>query len=160
MIIDSIRRDPAWNNGEYTGPLTGMMPAQFALFLMTSTPLQLLKQSPTRDQADAAFERRFYQPPARPTDPNDMLYQYECSRDYNPAPNLEKIKAPLYAVNSADDFVNPPELGILDREIKRVARGRYILIPISDATRGHGTHSLPAIWGSYLGELLKESEPK
>jgi homoserine O-acetyltransferase len=160
MIIDSIRRDPAWNNGEYTGPLTGMMPAQFALFLMTSTPLQLLKQSPTREQADAAFERRFYQPPARPTDPNDMLYQYECSRDYNPAPNLEKIKAPLYAVNSADDFVNPPELGILEREIKRVKRGRYILIPVSDATRGHGTHSLPAIWGNYLGELLNESESK
>ena len=90
-------------------------------------------------------------------DPNDMLYQYDCSRDYNPEPHLEEIKAPLYAVNSADDQVNPPELGILEREIKRVKRGRYILIPTSDQTRGHGTHSLPAIWGNYLDELLKES---
>jgi len=93
------------------------------------------------------------------TDANDMLYHYDCSRDYNPQPDLEKIKAPLYAVNSADDQVNPPELGILEREIKRVKRGRYILIPTSDETRGHGTHSLPAIWGKYLAELFKESEP-
>lgn len=156
MIMDSIRRDPNWNDGEYKGPLTGMMPAQFALFIMTSTPLQLYKQSPTREQADQAFERRFYATPTRPTDPNDMLYQYDCSRDYNPAPALEKIKAPLYAVNSADDQVNPPELGILEREIQRVKRGRYILIPTSDETRGHGTHSLPAIWGKYLAELLNE----
>jgi homoserine O-acetyltransferase len=156
MIMDSIRRDPNWNDGEYKGPLTGMMPAQFALFIMTSTPLQLLKQAPTREQADEAFERRFYGTTARATDPNDMLYHYDCSRDYNPAPNLEKIKAPLYAVNSADDQVNPPELGILEREIKRVKRGRYILIPTSDQTRGHGTHSLPAIWGNYLAELLNE----
>jgi homoserine O-acetyltransferase len=89
-----------------------------------------------------------------------MLYHYDCSRDYNPQPDLEKIKAPLYAVNSADDQVNPPELGILEREIKRMKRGRYILIPTSDETRGHGTHSLPAIWGKYLAELLKESEPR
>jgi homoserine O-acetyltransferase len=158
MIMDSIRRDPNWNNGEYSGPLAGMVPAQFALFLMTSTPLQLYKQAPTREQADALFERRFYEPPARPTDPNDMLYYFDSSRDYNPAPGLEKIQAPLYAINSADDQVNPPELGMLEREIKRVKRGRYILIPTSDETRGHGTHSLPAIWGKYLAELLKESE--
>jgi homoserine O-acetyltransferase len=172
MIMDSIKRDPNWNNGEYKGPLTNMPAAQFALFMMTSSPLQLLKQAPTREQADALFERRFYGRPApadapatpataqqaRAVDPNDMLYHYDCSRDYNPQPDLEKIIAPLYAINSADDQVNPPELGILEREIKRVKRGRYILIPTSDATRGHGTHSLPAIWGSYLAELLKESE--
>jgi len=86
-----------------------------------------------------------------------MLYAYDCSREYNPSPHLEKIKAPLYAINSADDLVNPPELGILEREIKRVKRGRYILIPISDETRGHGTHSIPAIWGQHLAKLLKES---
>jgi homoserine O-acetyltransferase/O-succinyltransferase len=157
MIMDSIKKDPGWNEGEYKAPLTGMLPAQFALFIMTSSPLQLYKQAPTREQADQAFERRFYGQ-GRPTDANDMLYHYDCSRDYNPAPDLEKIKAPLYAVNSADDQVNPPELGILEREIKRVKRGRYILIPTSDQTRGHGTHSLPAIWGNYLAELLKESE--
>ena len=93
------------------------------------------------------------------TDANDMLYQYEASTDYNPSPMLEKIKAPLYAVNSADDEVNPPELGILDREIKRVHRGRYILIPTSDETRGHGTHTRAVVWKKYLVELLAESEP-
>jgi homoserine O-acetyltransferase len=157
MIMDAIKHDPNWNDGEYKGPLN-MVAANFALFIMTSSPLQLLKQAPTREQADAAFERRFYAPAARPTDANDMLYHYDCSRDYNPQPDLEKIKAPLYAVNSADDQVNPPELGILEREIKRVKHGRYILLPTTDQTRGHGTHSLPAIWGGYLGELLKESE--
>ena len=171
MIMDSIKRDPNWNNGEYKGPLNNMVAAQFALFMMTSSPLQLYKQAPTREQADASFERRFYGPPAsadapaapnqrRVVDANDMLYHYDCSRDYNPEPDLEKIQAPLYAINSADDQVNPPELGILEREIKRVKHGRYILIPTSDETRGHGTHSLPAIWGKYLAELLKESEPK
>jgi homoserine O-acetyltransferase len=157
MIMDSIKHDPNWNEGEYKGPLN-MVAANFALFIMTSSPLQLLKQAPTREQADAVFERRFYQPAARPTDANDMLYHYDCSRDYNPQPDLEKIKAPLYAVNSADDQVNPPELGILEREIKRVKHGRYILLPTTDQTRGHGTHSLPAIWGNYLAALLKESE--
>jgi homoserine O-acetyltransferase len=160
MIMDSIQRDPNWNNGEYKGPLNNMVAAQFALFIMTSSPLQLLKQSPTREQADAAFERRFYGQQARPTDANDMLYHYDCSRDYNPQPDLEKIRVPLYAINSADDQVNPPELGILEREIQRVKHGRYILIPTSEETRGHGTHSLPAIWGKYLAELLKESEPQ
>jgi homoserine O-acetyltransferase/O-succinyltransferase len=87
-----------------------------------------------------------------------MLYQFECSTDYNPEPDLGKIQAPLYAINSADDEVNPPELGILEREIKKVKRGRYILIPISDETRGHGTHSRPNVWQNYLLELLKESQ--
>jgi homoserine O-acetyltransferase len=162
MVMDSITKDPEFKGGEYTDKhLKGMLPAEFALFVMTSSPLQLLKQEPTREKADASFESRFYGPAQdRWPDPNDMFYQYNCSRDYNPAPHLEEIKAPLYAVNSADDQVNPPELGILEREIKRVKRGRYILIPISDQTRGHGTHSIPAIWGNYLDELLKESATK
>ena len=91
-------------------------------------------------------------------DANDMLYAFDASRTYNPSPHLSAIKAPLYAVNSADDEVNPPELGILEREIKKVPRGRYILLPITDETRGHGTHSIPAIWGKYLAELLASSE--
>ena len=158
MIVQSIRTDPDFNNGEYTKPLKGMLGAEFALFMMTSSPLQLLKQAPTREQADKLFETRFLGAQPRWPDPNDMLYTFECSRDYNPAPHLEEIKAPLFAVNSADDQVNPPELGILEREIKRVRRGQYFLIPTSDKTRGHGTHSLPAIWGNYLAELLKESQ--
>jgi homoserine O-acetyltransferase len=92
------------------------------------------------------------------TDANDMLYAFDASRDYDPAPGLEKIKAPLIAVNSADDQVNPPELGIMEREIQRVKRGRYVLIPISDKTRGHGTHSLPELWKQYLAEMLAEAE--
>jgi homoserine O-acetyltransferase/O-succinyltransferase len=157
MIIQSIRADPDFNSGNYAKPLQGMLGAEFALFMMTSSPLQLLKQAPTRELADKAFEARFL--PAPPRDPNDMLYTFECSADYNPAPHLEKIKAPLYAINSADDLVNPPELGILEREIKRVKRGRYILLPTSDKTRGHGTHSQPAVWGPYLAELLKVPQP-
>jgi homoserine O-acetyltransferase len=90
------------------------------------------------------------------TDANDMLYHYHAIEDYNPAPQLAKITAPLLAINSADDFVNPPELPMMEQLIKQVKRGRFILIPISDATRGHGTHSLPAIWGNELVKFLKE----
>jgi homoserine O-acetyltransferase len=158
MVIESIRTDPEFNDGEYTKPLKGMLGAEFALFMMTSSPMQLLAQAPTREAADEEFATRFIEQEPKWPDPNDMLYAYESSRDYNPSPHLEEIQAPLYAVNSADDVVNPPELGILEREMKRVKHGRYILIPISPETRGHRTHSLPAVWGSYLAELLKESE--
>jgi homoserine O-acetyltransferase/O-succinyltransferase len=158
MIIDAIREDPAWNGGEYAAPpAQGLIAAQYALWMMTSSALQLHKTNSTREKADAAVEtlrRR-----ALATDANDMLYQFEASTDYNPSPLLQTIKAPLYAVNSADDEVNPPELGILDREIKRVPHGRYILIPTSDETRGHGTHSRAVVWKQYLMELLRESEP-
>ena len=92
-------------------------------------------------------------------DANDLLYQLDSSREYNPAPKLETIKAPLVAINSADDFINPPELGLMEREIKRVKHGRYILLPITEKTRGHGTHTLPAIWQGYLKELLDELRP-
>ena len=95
MIVQSIRTDPDFNNGEYTKPLKGILGAEFALFMMTSSPLQLLKQAPTREQADKLFETRFLGPQPRWPDPNDMLYTFECSRDYNPAPHLEEIKAPL-----------------------------------------------------------------
>ena len=87
-----------------------------------------------------------------------MLYRYEASRDYDPSPKLESIKAPLLAINSADDFVNPPELRIMERQITRVKRGRFVLIPIGDETRGHGTHSISVVWQRYLAELLTESK--
>jgi homoserine O-acetyltransferase len=158
IVIDSIRGDPAWHGGEYDRPpAQGLFAANYALWMMTSSPLQLHKNNPTPEKADAAVET--LQKLALEKDANDMLYQFEASADYNPSPRLETIKAPLYAVNSADDEVNPPELGILDREIKRVPRGRYILIPTSDETRGHGTHSRAVVWKKYLLELLKESEP-
>jgi len=153
MIIDSIRNDPEWKNGDYEKPPHGLIPAQYSLTIMTSSPLQMLKQWPTHAQADTATDRLAER--AMRTDANDMLYQFESSTDYNPQPNLEKIKARLLAVNSADDQVNPPELGILEREIKRVKHGRYILIPISDETRGHGTHSVAKLWKQYVVELLQ-----
>jgi homoserine O-acetyltransferase len=91
-------------------------------------------------------------------DANDVLYAVEASHDYNPGPNLEKIRAPLLAINSADDLINPPELGILEREIKGVPRGRAIVIPLSDKTRGHGSHTIAALWKDQLMKLLKETE--
>ncbi len=157
MVIDSIRTDPEWKNGEYTAAPHGLIAAQFGLFMMTSSPLQLYKANPTREAADKAFQ--VLKQRAMRVDANDMLYQYESSEDYNPQPMLEKIKAPLFAVNSADDEVNPPELGMMERDIKRVAKGRYILIPTSDETRGHGTHTRAALWKNYLVELLRISEP-
>ena len=158
MVIDSIKNDPEWNNGEYKQqPARGLSSAIYTLLFMTSAPLQQYKQAPNRDAADKLFDNLVRAQLAR-ADANDMLYAFDASRDYDPAPELEKIKAPLIAVNSADDQVNPPELGILEREIKRVKRGRYVLIPISDRTRGHGTHSLPELWKQYLAELLEESK--
>ena len=157
MILNAIKNDPAWAGGDYKEqPRQGLASALNILLLMTSSPLQWQKQSPTRDAADEFYEKRLSAQLAR-TDANDMLYQFDSSREYDPAPGLEKIKAPLVAVNSADDFVNPPELGIMEREIKRVKRGRYVLLPVSDETRGHGTHSLPAIWQKHLALLLEES---
>jgi homoserine O-acetyltransferase len=156
MIVDDIEGDPDWKNGEYTTQPRGLAAAAQVLMLMTSVPLQWQKELPTRAMADSALHARLARS-LRTLDANDMLYAYQASREYNPLPHLEQIKAPLFAINSADDQVNPPELGILDREIKRVPHGRYILIPISEQTRGHGTHSLPAIWGPYLAELLRAS---
>jgi homoserine O-acetyltransferase len=157
MVIDSIKNDPEWNNGEYKSQPRGLSAAIYTLLFMTSSPLQWQKQAPTRETADRMFDDMVSRQLAR-TDANDMLYAFSASRDYDPAPKLESIKAALVAINSADDQVNPPELGILEREIKRVKRGRYILIPISDRTRGHGSHSLPELWKQHLAQLLEESE--
>lgn len=160
MIIDPIKNDPDWMGGEYkTEPVRGMTTAIYTLWMMTSAPLWNQKQAPTKAAADALFDRTMNQRIAA-TDANDLLYQVDSSRDYNPEPKLETIKTRLLAINSADDAVNPPELGIAEKEIKRVKNGRFILLPITDETRGHGTHSLPAIWGKYLGELLASTEPK
>jgi homoserine O-acetyltransferase len=123
---------------------------------MTSSPLQWQKEAPTREKAEALLAS-LVQRYQSLLDANDLIYQFDASRNYNPYPHLGEIKAPLYAVNSADDQVNPPELHILDEAIHKVPRGRYILLPITDQTLGHGTHSLPAIWGKYLGELLAAS---
>ena len=154
MIMESIRQDPAWKNGEYTEqPRAGLTGALNLLLMMTSSPLQWHKQAATRDAADQWYDNQIKTRLAT-TDANDMLYQFDASRDYDPSPNLETITAPLLAINSADDVVNPPELGLMEKLMPRVRRGKYILIPTSPETRGHGTHSLPAIWGRYLQDFL------
>jgi homoserine O-acetyltransferase/O-succinyltransferase len=156
MIMDSIRLDPGWNNGEYTTQPRGLMASIYIEIIETSSPIQMQKNAPTRAAADTLLAELVKSRLAR-TDANDLLYQYDASREYNPAPGLEKIVAPLLAINSADDEINPPELGIMEREIKHVKHGRFVLLPISEETRGHGTHSYPEIWQSHLAELLKES---
>ena len=156
MVIDSIRNDPEWKGGEYAAPPRGLASAVYTLLFMVSSPLQWQKAAPTREAADRFFDEQV-QARLRGVDANDMLYQFEASSDYDPAPDLEKIQAPLTAVNSADDQVNPPELGILEREIRRVKRGAYVLIPTSDETRGHGTHTRAAVWKQHLADLLERS---
>lgn len=159
MIIQAIRNDPDWKDGEYTKPpINGLIASEYALWMMTSSPLQLHKTNPTREKADDAVKA--LRERAVKVDADDRLYQFEASGDYNPEPHLAEIRAPLFAVNSADDEVNPPELGILEREIRKVPRGRYILVPTSDLTRGHGTHSRAIVWKLYLVELLRISEAK
>jgi homoserine O-acetyltransferase len=159
MIMDSITRDPAYKNGDYTEqPHAGMVGAVNLLMMMTSSPIGWHKSGPTRDAADKWYEDQLKSRLAA-NDANDMLYQFNSSRDYDPSAQLEKITAHLLAINSADDVVNPPELGIMEKLMPRVAHGRYILLPTTDRTRGHGTHSLPAIWGTYLADFMKELTP-
>ncbi|HEV3459459.1 MAG TPA: alpha/beta fold hydrolase [Thermoanaerobaculia bacterium] len=157
MIVDSIESDPEWKQGEYTRQPRGLISAIHVLLFMVSSPWQWQKEAPTRVQAEALLATQIKRWSDR-LDANDTIYQFEASRDYNPLPRLGEIRAPLYAVNSADDQVNPPELGILDEAIRQVPRGRYVLLPVTPETHGHGTHSLPAIWGKYLEELLAASE--
>jgi homoserine O-acetyltransferase len=124
------------------------------LILVGSSPLQWQKAAPTRDDADRWIAEQMKSRTAT-NDADDLLYAIESSRDYDPAPQLERITAPLLAINSADDFINPPELGIMESAIKRVKHGRYLLLPISDATRGHGTHTWAPVWEKQLREFLE-----
>jgi homoserine O-acetyltransferase/O-succinyltransferase len=156
IIMDAIRTSPDWNQGEYTQQPHGLAAALDVLLIMGSSPLQMQKEEPTRDKADDFLET-YVSARSKTTDANDMLYYFDASRNYNPERQLDEITAYLTAVNSADDQINPSELKIIDVDIHRVKRGKYVLLPISDATRGHGTHSLPAIWGNYLRDLLEQS---
>jgi homoserine O-acetyltransferase/O-succinyltransferase len=153
MILDDIRADPEWRGGEYTAQPRGLRAALQLLFVMTSAPLVQQRIAPTRDSADS-FITRWLDARMAATDANDMLYQFDASRDYDPSPDLERITAPVLAINSADDQVNPPELGLMERLIARVPHGRYVLIPISDITRGHGTHTVAAAWIKEFGPFV------
>jgi homoserine O-acetyltransferase len=157
MIMDCITEDPAWMNGEYKSQPPGLKPALYIMTIFTSVPKLWQKEYPTREAADR-FLARSIAARMKTMDANDMLYAFDSSRNYNPEPDLGKIKCPLMAVNSADDQINPPELGVMERDIKLVKRGEYVLLPITDQTRGHGTHTLPAIWQGYLKKLLAESQ--
>ena len=156
MLIDAIRTDPDWHGGDYTTPPEqGLRTALAMLFIMTSSPMQQQKVAPTRDAADASITK-YVDDRLRSTDANDMLYAFDASRDYDPSPRLASIRAAVLAINSADDVVNPPELGLMEQLMPRVPHGRYVLIPTGEQTRGHGTHSLPAVWKGYLAEFLKQ----
>lgn len=154
VAIDAIRFDPAWQGGEYTTQPTGLRTVAQMLYLVSSNSVLRLRQAPTLAQADGALDA-YVAGYLKTVDANDILYALEASRDYDPAPGLEKIVAPLVAINFADDLINPPELGILEREIRRVPRGRAILVPASDRTVGHGTHTVAAVWKAHLVELLR-----
>jgi homoserine O-acetyltransferase len=159
MIIDAIQNDPAWSGGEYKEePKQALRTAADVLMLAGSAPHQLQKAYPTRDAADSYAQGSVDRQIAG-LDANDLLYQVSASRNYDPSPMLEKIMVPVMWVNSADDFINPPELGIAEQMAKRLSRGRFVLLPISEQTHGHGTHTYAAVWQSYLADLLKESAP-
>jgi homoserine O-acetyltransferase len=160
MAIEAIKQDPAWMEGEYkTEPAEGLRTANEMIFIMGSSPLQMQKAAPTRERAEEYVDRNLARSVAA-TDANDLIFYVNASRNYDPSPNLEKITAPVLWINSADDFTNPPELGIAETMVKHMPHARFILIPISDATRGHGTHTVAAVWKDYLAEFMKATEPK
>jgi len=158
MTMDAIRNDPEWKGGEYsTEPQQALRTVLDLLLIAGSAPLYMQKTYPTRDTADKELDD-YFQARFASVDANDFLYQVNSSRNYDPSPQLDKIIAPVMYINSADDFINPPELAIAEREIKRVRNSRFILLPISDETRGHGTHTRAAVWKQYLAELLARSQ--
>jgi homoserine O-acetyltransferase len=157
MVIDGIRQDPEWKNGDYAAePRSGMQIAADFLIIAGSAPLHMQEDMPTREAADKyledALERLI-----KTLDANDVLYAVSASRNYNPRPKLETIQAQVMYINSGDDFINPPELGIAEREIRRVKNGKFALLPASEQTHGHGTHTWAAVWEGYLKELLERS---
>jgi homoserine O-acetyltransferase/O-succinyltransferase len=157
MVIDGIRNDPDWKGGDYTTePRAAMEITADMLVLAGGAPLQMQNSYPTRDAADkylGDYRANF----AKTFDADDYLYAVSASRNYDPSPGLEKIKAPVMWINSADDFINPPELTMAQSEVKRLEKGTFVLVPASLETYGHGTHTHAAVWQGYLKQLLEES---
>jgi homoserine O-acetyltransferase len=156
IIIDAIQNSPDWQNGDYQSQPSGLRSATEMLYFMGENPVMRMNEMPSLKQADAVLDR-YVSNTVPKLDANDVLYAVASSYDYDPAPGLEKIKAPLLAVNSADDLINPPELRVLEREIKRVKHGRAIVIPFSDRTVGHGSHTKAVLWEKDLIRLLRET---
>ena len=160
MAIQAIKQDPAWMGGEYKSePVQGRRTANEMLLIMGSSALQMQKNYPTRAAAEKYVDDYLARTMAN-TDANDMIYYLNASRNYNPAPKLSTIQVPVLWVNSADDFINPPDVGIVERTVKQMPKAKFILIPTSDATRGHGTHTVAAIWKDYLAEFMRETETR
>lgn len=160
LAMDAITSDPAWKGGDYSAqPAGALRTAASLLMIAGSAPILQQKSFPTRDAADKFAEEAAARNIAG-LDANDLLYQLAASRHYNPSPGLEAIKARVTWVNSADDFINPPELGIAEREAKRLRRGTFVLLPASEDTRGHGSHTWAVLWQRHLAELLKASAAK
>ena len=155
MAIDAIKADPAWANGTYTTqPAAGLRTAADLLILAGLNPIAAQAQFPTRAATEAALDAAFAR--ASKIDANDALYYIDSSRSYDPSAALEKINVPLLWINSADDFINPPELGFAEAAVKRMPRARFILIPASAETKGHGTHSWAKFWKADLARLLAQ----
>ncbi len=155
LLVDAIVNDPTWNGGEYSEQPRGLSNALGLLLIAGSAPLQWQRQFPTAAAADKWLVDQIASR-SRTSDANDMIYYFRASEDYNPAPHVDKIVAPLLAINSADDFINPPELPMMKELIKKVKRGRLVLIPVSDQTRGHGSHSAPELWSAELAAFLEQ----
>jgi homoserine O-acetyltransferase len=157
LVIDAIRNDPQWTGGNYTRPPPGFATALEMALIAASSARQLQLDAPTLEAADRLLDSYVARRIAE-SDANDFLYAWDASRTYDPGPGLERIRAPVFAINFGDDEINPPELGVMEREIARVARGRYILIPASAETRGHVSFYNTSLWKHYLLELLAASE--
>ena len=154
IVMDSIRNDPGWRGGDYEAQPAGLRTGVQMLIFMGGSSRMRQASAPTLQAADEYLDRGTGGM-LRGTDANDLLYALDASRDYDPGPALERIRAPLLAINFADDLINPPELGVLEREIRRVPKGQAVLIPEGEVTVGHGTHTKAVVWKEHLAAFLK-----
>lgn len=159
MISEAIRGDKEWANGDYKVEPSSLRTAVEMLYFVSDNPKRRTDAAPTDAAADKALDD-FAERALKVDDANDILYAIESSTDYDPSQDLGAIRAPLMAVNSADDLINPPDQGIMEREIGRLPHGQAVLIPEGPDTHGHGTHTIAKVWKADLERLLKESESR